>query len=261
MTTSWQRATLGRTGMEVGRLGMSGSYGVPASAVEEAFEKGVNYLYYGSLRRAAFAKALRNLAPKRDRIVFVVQSYSRMASLVPWSLERALRAVRFDYADVLLLGLWNKPVSSGILDAARQLRERGKVRHIAVSCHHRPQIPEFAKDPDIGILHVRYNAVHPGAEREVFPSLPAPEARPGVVTFTTTSWAQLLKPGKIPKGERPPAGIDCYRFAMSHPDVDLAMSGPSNAQQAAEAVKALEMGPMTADELAWMLRVGKAIHG
>ena len=36
---------LGRTGLEAGRLGVSASYGVPGSAVEEAFERGVNYLY------------------------------------------------------------------------------------------------------------------------------------------------------------------------------------------------------------------------
>ena len=35
--------TLGRTGLQVGRLGMAAGYGVPAAAVERAFERGVNY--------------------------------------------------------------------------------------------------------------------------------------------------------------------------------------------------------------------------
>jgi aryl-alcohol dehydrogenase-like predicted oxidoreductase len=42
---------LGRTGLEVGRLGMASSYGVPSQAVEQAFEQGVNYLYWGTFRR------------------------------------------------------------------------------------------------------------------------------------------------------------------------------------------------------------------
>jgi aryl-alcohol dehydrogenase-like predicted oxidoreductase len=48
---------------------------------------------------------------------------------------------------------------------------------------------------------------------------------------------------------------------MSNPAVDVCISGPSNADQAKEALRALELGPMSADELAWMHRVGKAIHG
>jgi aryl-alcohol dehydrogenase-like predicted oxidoreductase len=120
--TSFERAVLGRTGLEVGRLGVSASYGVPAAAVERAFDQGVNYLYWGSIRKEEFAKALRNLAGQRERIVLVIQSYSRMASLIGWSLERALRALRFDHADLLLLGMWRRPVSVRMLDACREGR-------------------------------------------------------------------------------------------------------------------------------------------
>jgi aryl-alcohol dehydrogenase-like predicted oxidoreductase len=42
---SFTRATLGRTGIEVCRLGIGSSYGAPASAVEQAFDHGVNYFY------------------------------------------------------------------------------------------------------------------------------------------------------------------------------------------------------------------------
>ena len=83
---TWQRTTLGGTGLEVGRIGMAGSYGVPAAAVEQAFERGVNYLYHGSIRRSAFAQALRNLASRRDRYVLVLQSL--LACWEPGRLER-----------------------------------------------------------------------------------------------------------------------------------------------------------------------------
>ena len=36
-----ERRVLGRTGLEAGRIGMAASYGVPARAVERAFERGV----------------------------------------------------------------------------------------------------------------------------------------------------------------------------------------------------------------------------
>src|SRR5690348_2051849 len=91
---TFEHTTLGSTGLPVGRLGVSASYGVPADAVERAFDAGVNYFYWGSMRRAQFGQAIRNLAAQRDRLVLVIQSYSRLASLMSWSLERALRDLR-----------------------------------------------------------------------------------------------------------------------------------------------------------------------
>jgi aryl-alcohol dehydrogenase-like predicted oxidoreductase len=255
-----ERRILGRTGLQAGRLGMSASYGVPASAVERAFERGVNYLYWGSFRRGAFAQALRNLKPQRDRMVLVLQSYSRSAALMGPSVELALRKLKFDFADVLLLGLWNHKPAPRILNAARKLRERGLIRHIAISTHHRPLVSDLAADDDVGIVHVRYNAVHPGAEREVFPALATQPGRPGTVAFTATSWRQLMDKKRVPSGERVPTAIDCYRFVLSNPAVDVCMTGPSTAAHADEALRAIDLGPMTEDELAWMRRVGAHIH-
>src|SRR6266852_3207934 len=122
---TFQRATLGRTGLRVGRLGVAASYGVPAAAVERAFVQGVNYFYWGTFRRGGFGEAIRHLAPQRERFVLVIQSYTRIARLMGWSLERALRELRLDHADVLLLGLWNKPGPALVMDAARRLKARG----------------------------------------------------------------------------------------------------------------------------------------
>jgi aryl-alcohol dehydrogenase-like predicted oxidoreductase len=183
-----------------------------------------------------------------------------MASLLTWSLERALRSLKFSYADVLLLGLWNHQVPERILDAVRRLRDRGLIKHIAISTHHRPLAKELAADLDISVVHVRYNAVHTGAERDIFPHLPPPANRPGMVAFTATSWRQLLDPKRVPAGERVPTAMDCYRFVLSNPAVDVCMTGPSTEEHANQALKALEMGPMSEEELAWMRRVGEAIH-
>ena len=141
-----------------------------------------------------------------------------------------------------------------------KLRERGLIGHIAISTHHRPLVAELEADPGVGIVHVRYNAVHKGAEREVFPLLQTNGARPGIVAFTATSWRQLLSPKRIPAGERVPTATDCYRFVLSNPAVDVCMTGPSNAAQADDALRAIELGPMSQDELAWMRRVGDYIH-
>jgi aryl-alcohol dehydrogenase-like predicted oxidoreductase len=235
---------LGRTGLEVGRLGLAAGYGVPAAAVERAFEHGVNYFYWGSIRRSQFGEAIRHLAPQRDRFVLVIQSYSRVAGLIGWSLERALRELHLDRADLLLLGMWNRPVPPRFLDACRAAKERGLVRFLGVSTHKRKLVPGIAAGSDFDVVHFRYNAAHPGAERDIFPYLPAGN-RPGLVSFTATSWGRLLKHH---------TAADCYRFVLTQPNVDVCLTGPADAAQMDQALEALRRGPMPEDELAGMRR-------
>jgi aryl-alcohol dehydrogenase-like predicted oxidoreductase len=118
----------------------------------------------------------------------------------------------------------------------------------------------MAGHPDFDVFHLRYNAVHTGAERDVFPHLPA-ENGPGIVSFTATNWRQLLGHRRIPKTERIPASGDCYRFVLTNPAVDVCLTGPANAGQMDCALAALRRGRLSEEELAWMRRVGSAIYG
>ena len=104
---------------------------------------------------------------------------------------------------------------------------------------------------------VRYNAAHPGAERDVFPHL-GPRA-PGVLAFTATRWGSLLRPELVPEGEPTPRASDCYRFVLSSPHVHASLAGPKDGAELDEAMAALDRGPMSAEELAWMRRVGARV--
>jgi aryl-alcohol dehydrogenase-like predicted oxidoreductase len=267
---SFTRTTLGRTGLEVGRLGVASGYGVPGTSLEWAFERGVNYFFWGSRRSDSFGAALKRLRTQRERFVLVIQSYTRLASLLSWSLEHALRTLNFDFTDVLLLGMWNKPVPPRIFEAACRLKEHGLLRFLAVSTHKRTLVPRIAAGHEFDVVHFRYNAAHPGAEQDIFPHLPAAH-RPGMVSFTATSWGHLLGkaplqgflPGthRLPKSERAPTATDCYRYVLTRPEVDVCLTGPANAAQMEEALEALRLGPMSQDELAWMQRVGRRVAG
>jgi len=264
MTSFRDPIVLGRTGLTVGRLGVASSYGVSQAALEEAFEQGVTYFYWGSRRTPGMGGAIRSIAKKqRERLVVCVQSYSRLGFWLKRSFEKALRDAGLDYADVLLLGWYNDAPPARIMDAATELVAAGKARHIAISSHRRALFPTLLDDQRIGLWQVRYNAVHRGAEREVFAALDGLDVnkRPGVITYTTTRWGHLLDPKRTPPGETTPTGSDCYRFAMSHPHVDVVMSGPADTEQMREALRALELGPMSEDELARMRRIGDALYG
>ena len=251
--------SFGETGRNVGPLGLGSSMGLPAREVERAFDRGVNFFLWGSLRRADFGRGLRTLAQKnRDDVVIAVQSYTRWASLMEWSVDRSLSALSTDYVDVLCLAWWNGVVPARILDEARRLRHKGKVGSIMISCHHRPAFESFIDDETFDALMVRYNAAHPGAEREVFPHLA--KRRPGTVAFTATRWGTLLDSKYTPAGEATPRPSDCYRFALSNPNVDVCLAGPKDGEQLDEALATIDRGPMDEDELAWMRRVGASVR-
>ena len=253
---------LGRSGLTVGRLGLGSSYGAPASAYEMAFERGCNYFYWGSIRRAGMGDAIRHLASRqRDKLVVVLQSYSRNGFLLGHRIESGLRALRLDYADILLLGYHNRPLSPRLMDAALRLQHRGRVRHLAVSGHHRPMFQQFARDLRLQALMLRYNAAHRGAETEAFPHLEMPgEPKAGVVCYTATRWGTLIDPKCTPTGLRTPTAVDCYRFVLSNPAIDVCLTGPETAEQMEANLKTLELGPLSGEEMQWMRKVGDNVH-
>lgn len=252
---------LGRSALSVGALGLASSYGAPARAYEEAFEKGCTYFYWGSIRREGMQQAIHALAPQhREKLVVAVQSYSRFGAFLNASVHRALKGLKLDYADVLLLGWFNALPPPRIMDAALRLKEKGVVRKIAISCHHRPSFAEYIRDPRFDIIMTRYNAAHRGAEREVFPSLKDVPARPGVVTYTSTRWGFLIDPKYTPAGLRTPTAADCYRFSLSNPDVDVCLTGPASDEEMRANLKALEQGPLSVEEMQWIRTVGDHVH-
>jgi aryl-alcohol dehydrogenase-like predicted oxidoreductase len=102
---------LGQTGLEVSRLGIGSSFTGDPAFIEEAVDQGLNDLYWGSIRRPAFGRAMRNVARggRRDDLVLVVQSYTRVAALMGPSVEVALRRAGVDCFDLLLLSTAETP--------------------------------------------------------------------------------------------------------------------------------------------------------
>ena len=266
MTDVRSPVPFGQTGLQVSRLGIGSSFTGDAAFIEEAVDQGVNYLYWGSIRRPAFGRAIKNLARRnREGVVLTVQSYTRVATLMAPSIELALRRAGVEYFDFLLLGMWNKPPGRALVDAAQRLVEKGKVRRLMMSTHNRPSLERHfqqfeAKQSPFDAFMLRYNAVHRGAERDVFPHL-GDSPRPGIVAYTATRWGHLLDPKKMPPGEEPLSARDCYRFALSHPAVSLVLCGPANREQMQEALRSLDAGPLDAEEMARMHRIGDHVYG
>jgi len=258
-------AILGRTGLKVGRLGIASGYGAPASAIEEAFERGSNYFTWGTVIKGynpQMREALKNIVAKgqRDRLVLAAITYAHNNFFTERKLRRGLKSAGLERADVLILGYFSRRVPRRLIDGALKLKDKGLVRFIGLSSHNRRLLGELGKEGEFDVLHFRYNAAHRGAEKDLFPLLGG-ERRPGTAAFTATRWGQLLNPKKMPPGEKPATAADCYRFVLSHPAVDVCMSGAKTVDQMRENLTVYEKGPMSEDELFRMRRIGDHVYG
>jgi aryl-alcohol dehydrogenase-like predicted oxidoreductase len=254
--------TLGRTGLRVSRIGLAGGYKVPARAVEKAFaESGINYFYWET-RKPGMAQAIRTIgSANREKIVVAIQTYDHIGLWLKRSVEKALRELSIDKADVLLLGWFNRIPFKRVLDIAEQLKKEEKIDFIGVTGHNRRFHGEMARleNSPFDVLQVRYSAAHRGAEEEIFEGLP--NSRPGITTYTATRWGRLLRAKKMPPDEKPLTAADCYRFVLSHPAVDLCLAGPRSEEEMDEGLEALSEGPLTAEEMARVRRIGDFVHG
>lgn len=239
----------------IGKLGLASSHGVGTREVEMAFERGIRLFFWGAMRRTSFGMGLRRLG---DRAVIAVQTFTNQAWLIRPSVEIARMRLALDRIDILCLAYRNDAIEDAIFDAARALVDRGIVRSIVVSSHDRATLVGLSANESVDMLMVRYNAGHRGAEEEVFPA--AQEHGKRVLAYTATRWGSLLDPASLPRNLPRPRGSDCYRFALSHPAVTACLFGPANEAEMLEAIEALDRGPMSEDELAWMRRIGDHVH-
>ncbi len=259
-----EASTLGRTGLKVGQLGISSSYGAPAAAFEEAFERGCNYFVMGSFmkgRSKEMIKAIRNISKRgdRDKLVVCMMEYTHSSLLGKPHFYKGLKKLGLDYVDALMLGYYPNRPRKQLIELSLGLKEKGVVRHLALSGHSRKLFPKLIESP-IDIFQMRYNAANSGAEKDVFPFCGG-ENRPGMISFTATRWGQLLKESKMPPGEVPLTAKECYRFVLSNPAVDVCMTGARNLEMMRENLETLDSGPLIPEEMERIRRIGDHVYG
>jgi aryl-alcohol dehydrogenase-like predicted oxidoreductase len=265
MDTFHTPVILGRTSLKVGRLGISSSYGAPAAAFEEAFERGCNYFVIGSFmkgRSKEMTAAIRNIAAKgqREKLVVCMMDYTHSSLIRRGHFNRGLKKLGLDYVDLLMFGYYPVKPRKQVLDLGLSLKEKGVVRHLALSGHNRKLFPKLKEEGMIDVFQVRYNAANRGAETDVFPFCGGDD-RPGIVSFTATRWGQLLKEGKMPPGEKPLTAMECYRFVLSNPAVDVCMTGARSLEMMRENLGTLDTGPLPPEEMERIRRIGDHVFG
>lgn len=254
-----ERRPLGKSGIVVSRLGLAGSFGIDADAVERAYhELGINY-YFVTPRMKGLVAGIKRLvaAGHREDLVIATGATIPTGAGVERSWAKQAKLFGVETIDVFHL-FWVQAdwyVSGRTWPAMQELKRAGKVRALAMSCHNRPRAREFVDELSLDALMIRYNAAHRGAEREIFETLG--DDRPGIVAYTATRWGRLLKPAS---GLGPMSGPECYRFVLGHPKVDVALCGARNFSELQTDVAGVLAGPLPPLRLAEVQSFGDAVR-
>ncbi len=263
MPQTFQETVLGRTGIPIRRLGLSATYRPGKNTIHYALDNGINFFFaYGF--DGQLIRTLRDVFPtRRQDIVIATGAYNLIIGYpnLRRTLEKRLRQLRTDYIDVFLfLGVLKpKQFPERVVEELCRFREEGKVRAVGLSCHDRAFVGKLAEQGDLDTLMIRYNAVHRGAEHDIFPHLPT--HNPGLISYTATRWGYLLRrPSSWPKNERIPTAEMCYRFVLSNENVDVCLTAPKNMKELRQNLQSLNQGPLTDDDMDFMKRFGDVIH-
>lgn len=288
--------TLARTGLEVSSVGLGcggpsrlgQSYGHSAEASKQvifrALELGVNFFdtaeSYGTeeVLGAALseARALNDVVISTKKGVF---DGARKALCTPREMldgiDASLRRLGRDYIDVYHvhgLDLTHVDYTLGeIVPALREARQRGKIRHLAVSeafmADTRHQMFERVLREDVfDVVMVGFNLLNPSARARVLPE--TRRRRVGTLIMFAVRRA-LTNPARLREvlealsasGELPPElaaerPLDflgdvrdaAYRFCANEPGADVVLTGTGSVQHLEENIKSLLAGPLSTEQ-------------
>ena len=288
--------TLGKTGLKVSvaglgcggnsriGLGTGLSEAQSIALVREALDLGVNLLDTAAAyeTEAIVGKAIKGRA--RDSVVISTKSHANSGPEVLASLDASLKRLDTDYVDIFHLhGL--RPADYGramteIVPGLLRARERGKLRHLAVS-ETGPRDPEHTmlmRARDEGgweVFMLGFSMMHQNASNDVLPrtlkhgigtlcmfAVRNIFSKPEVLKKT---FEELAAEGKVPAdmaAQENPLGFlvhaggaasvtdAAYRFARHQPGIDVVLFGTGSAAHLRSNIASILRPPLPAEDLA-----------
>lgn len=281
--TGFATRPLGKTGFNVSPLGIGGGSGIQSDDLLYAFDRGINYFFYSSdLHHFWYSRsvaALRQLCGRgsttRSSVVLATVSYVRDPRLLQAVIVDQLLELGTDYIDIFHWGwIYDGTNTDQLLNAASQLKDsqsaltkscrgyqlmqeqasqvnqqllaQGLVRAVGMSFHSRQAARSLIHDVDVMML--RYNIAQTAIEEMVFSELTGNKQKdPGIVVFNAAHAGTTFfhkPPPHYPANLPVPSISDCYRFVLSHPAVDVILTGVGNREQIDQAITAVAQGPL-----------------
>jgi len=173
---------LGKTGLEVSRIGIGGipiqrpSHDEAVKVIQRALDLGVNFIDTARGYGASEERIGQAIAGRRDRVILATKTGGRTAAVALEHLEQSLRQLNTDYID-----LWQfHNVSTfetyeqvlgpgGAMEAAQQALRAGQVRHIGISSHHLEVARKAVASGLFEAIQFPFNLVNFEAASELLP--------------------------------------------------------------------------------------------
>lgn len=252
-----------RQGQSASRLGFASQYTQDATCIRAAFAAGINYFFDYQMPQAALRLELKSLlATNREAIIYTFGSEERSVGILRQQLDEVRQQLDISWVDIFFLEYLSPADDVDEIKAAiaelNDWKAQGLIRYVGVTTHHRPTGIAALEQRSCDVLMHRYNMAHRKAEDILFPAAQAAEIP--VVAFTATRWGTLLSEHPARSGQSPTAA-ECYRFALHHPAVAVALTSPANRIELAENVQVLHQPPLSLEEVARWQAYGDWIYG
>ncbi|MCW2248158.1 hypothetical protein M2352_003792 [Azospirillum fermentarium] len=265
------RLPLGLTGMTVSPLAL----GITTpDTVLAAYDMGINFFFltsdlhwplYQGLRDG-LAELFRSRPSARDEVVVAVVSYLDQPLFNYLQFNEVIDSVPgLERVDVLMAGA--VPSEANLYSRFNSLHGARSARHfggqaLGASFHHRPAALLSINANLLDVHFIRYNTSHPGAVTDIFPY--ARPDRTGLIfnfksTMSQVTPEQFRKLGLDGRSWLPKT-TDYYRFALTVPGMDGVLCSPQSPEQLNGIVEALNAGPLSAEEEAYMRWLSSSVN-
>jgi len=228
-----------------------------------AREAGVNYFFFYNNSFTAMIEGVAEvLKENRQEVCVATGSEVRGRRELRRYLEQVQKRLDVEVVDLFFA----EYVAPGddmdevmeALDELQRWKQEGAIRYVGATVHSRELAVELIECGRVEVLMHRYNMAHRGAEGKVLSAALAADIP--VVAFTCTRWGSLLEGHRDWQGPVPKAG-DCYRYALCHPAVRLALTAPQSAGQLRENLAVLEDSALAGQEKDAWEEYGALIYG
>ncbi len=280
-----ERRILGKTGLEVSRLGLGLAQigGFPPDEADRvgvlintALDNGINFLDTAASYRNSEELIGRAVAHRRSEYVLATKC-GHWAAEVPWTAEtvrehidRSLKRLRTDHLDLVQIHSCDVDVleKGEVFGALMEARDAGKTRFVGYSGDNEAAGWAIASGL-FDTLQTSFNVVDQRARTRLFPY--ASEANVGVIvkrTIANGTWGgstetvgttvqfskiyerveRMMSAGPIP-GAPEDRILTALGFTLAHPEIDVALVGTTNPEHLVDNIRLLENELPISDEV------------
>ena len=225
---------LGKTGLEVSQISFGGirlgnePQEKVTRLVDRALDKGMNYIDTARVYGTSEPKLGVALEGRREEVILSSKIINRDLKSFKSDFETILDNLKTDYLDILFMHdisteeEWKQVNDENIFEYVDQEKEKGRVKHLAISTHNMELGQKMLKSGKFEVVMIAYNVANTDAEELIFPIARAQDM--GIIIMKPFGGGIFTEEGSKELGFDIKAE-ESLKFAASHPDISTVIPG------------------------------------